>query len=58
MAGPMAQALTECKKLGLLPFVAGNRVHMVPPCNISEADAKEGIAILDEALTVIDQYAE
>jgi len=57
-AGPMAEVVGECKKRGLLPFASGNRIHMVPPCNISEADAKEGIAILDEALAVIDRYAE
>ncbi len=57
MAGPMVELLGECKKRGLLPFVVGNRIHMVPPLNISEAEAKEGIALLDEALSVVDHYA-
>lgn len=55
--GPMAEILTECKRVGLLPFVTGNRVHIAPPCNVSETEAKEGVALLDEALTVVDKYA-
>jgi hypothetical protein len=27
---------------------------MVPPCTVSEAETKEGLAILDEVLTTID----
>ena len=57
VSGPLAELNAECKKRGLLPFVAGNRVHMVPPCNISETEAKEGLAILDEALSTIDHLA-
>jgi taurine--2-oxoglutarate transaminase len=57
VSGALAELNVACKKRGLLPFVAGNRVHMVPPCNISETEAKEGIAILDEALTTIDHLA-
>jgi taurine--2-oxoglutarate transaminase len=33
-----------------------NRTHVVPACNVSEAEAKEGLAILDEALTVADAH--
>ena len=33
-----------------------NRMHVVPPCTISEAEAKEGLAILDEALPVADAH--
>ena len=57
VSGALAEVNAECKKRGLLPFVTGNRVHMVPPCNVSETEAKEGIAILDEALSTIDKYA-
>ncbi len=58
MAGPITEVVAECKKRGLLPFVTGNRVHMVPPCNISETEAKEGIALLDDALAAVDHYAQ
>ena len=53
VSGVLAELNAECRKRGLLPFVVGNRVHMAPPCNISETDAKEGIAILDEALGAV-----
>jgi taurine---2-oxoglutarate transaminase len=46
----------ECRRRGLLPFVNYNRLHVVPPCIITEAEAKEGLGILDEALAVADAY--
>lgn len=52
----MTELVAACTERGLLPFVNFNRVHLVPPCNISEADARQGLAILDEALTVADRY--
>ncbi|AYG81996.1 5-aminovalerate aminotransferase DavT [Streptomyces hundungensis] len=53
---PMAAFGAACKKRGLWPFINMNRTHVVPPCNITEAEAKEGLAVLDEALTVADEY--
>ncbi|MFE9122222.1 aspartate aminotransferase family protein [Streptomyces sp. NPDC007172] len=53
---PMAAFGAACKKNGLWPFINMNRTHVVPACNISEGEAKEGLAVLDEALTVADQY--
>jgi taurine--2-oxoglutarate transaminase len=29
---------------------------VVPPCTVSEAEAKEGLAILDEAFTAIGHH--
>jgi taurine---2-oxoglutarate transaminase len=50
-------ALTgACRSRGLIPFTNHNRLHVVPPCTISESEAKEGLAILDEALSVADAY--
>lgn len=46
----------ECRSRGLMPFTNYNRLHVVPPCTVSESEAKEGLAILDEALTVADGY--
>jgi taurine--2-oxoglutarate transaminase len=43
---------------GVLPFTNYHRLHVVPPCTISEAEAKEGLAILDEALGDIAGYYE
>ncbi|MEY9849430.1 aspartate aminotransferase family protein [Streptacidiphilus sp. MAP5-3] len=53
---PMAELAAECKKRGLWPFTNMNRFHVVPPCNVSEAEAKEGLAILDEVLTLTDAH--
>ena len=47
-----------CKARGLLPFTNYNRLHVVPPCTVSDAEAKEGLAILDEVLTEVDRYYE
>lgn len=55
-AAPMSAFAAACKKAGLWPFVNMNRTHVVPPCTVTEAEAKEGLAALDEALTVADRY--
>ncbi|MEU6992858.1 aspartate aminotransferase family protein [Streptomyces sp. NPDC046465] len=53
---PMAAFGAAAKKRGLWPFINMNRTHVVPPCNVTEAEAKEGLAALDEALTVADEH--
>lgn len=53
---PMARLVAACKERGLLPFVNFNRLHVVPPCTTTDEEAKEGLAILDEALTVADEH--
>jgi taurine--2-oxoglutarate transaminase len=53
---PMAELVAACKERGLLPFANFNRLHVVPPCTTSDAEAKEGLAILDEALAVADRH--
>lgn len=52
----MAELGAEMKKRGALPFTNFNRLHVVPPCTITDAEAKEGLAILDDAFAVIDKY--
>jgi taurine--2-oxoglutarate transaminase len=54
---PMAALVGACKSRGMLPFANFNRLHVVPPCTITDAEAKEGLAVLDEALTVADEHA-
>lgn len=44
-------------KRGLLPFVAENRLHVVPPCIVTEEEAKKGLAIIDEALAEIGHHS-
>ena len=45
-----------CVSRGLLPFANFNRMHIVPPCNITEDEVREGLSIVDEALTEVDGY--
>ena len=52
----MVEFTAECKKRGLMPFVNFNRTHVVPPCTVTDAEAKEGLAILDEVLTITDKH--
>ena len=40
---PMAALVAACKERGLLPFVNFNRLHVVPPCTITDEEAKEGL---------------
>ena len=53
---PMLAFAGAAKAQGLWPFVNMNRTHVVPPCNITEAEAKEGLAALDAALTAADEF--
>jgi taurine---2-oxoglutarate transaminase len=36
---------------GLLPFVADNRIHVVPPCVVTADEVAQALAIYDEVLT-------
>ncbi len=49
----MNELVAACKKLGLFPFNNYNRMHICPPCNITEAELREGFAILDQAFASI-----
>jgi taurine--2-oxoglutarate transaminase len=54
----MSLFVSECKKNGLMPFSNFNRVHVVPPCNVSADEVAEGVAIMDKAFTAIGKYYE
>jgi taurine--2-oxoglutarate transaminase len=49
----MNEIVATCKKNGLMPFNNFNRIHMVPPCNISEADTKLGLELLSKSLSEV-----
>ncbi|NTW39222.1 MAG: aminotransferase class III-fold pyridoxal phosphate-dependent enzyme, partial [Cellulomonadaceae bacterium] len=51
----MGRLKAELMGRGLLPFLADNRLHVVPPCVVTDAEVHRALAIYDEALTVIDQ---
>ena len=53
---PMAAFTKACLEQNLIPLVLGNRIHVAPPLNVSEPDANDGLAILDEALTAADAF--
>ncbi|HMT31494.1 MAG TPA: aspartate aminotransferase family protein [Dermatophilaceae bacterium] len=55
-AKPMLDFAAACKAQGLWPFTHFNRTHIVPPCTTSVEEVHEGLAIIDEALTVADGY--
>ena len=52
----MNEVLAACKAAGMLPFANFNRIHLVPPCNISDDDARRGLEILDTALKLADAH--
>ncbi|MFJ9696925.1 aspartate aminotransferase family protein [Kitasatospora sp. NPDC101183] len=53
---PMAELAAACKARGLWPFVNMNRFHVVPPCTVTEEEAKAGLAVLDEVLALADAH--
>jgi len=53
---PMAELVAACKQRGLMPFTNYNRLHVVPPCTVSDAEAKEGLSLLDDAFSVLAPY--
>ncbi len=57
-AKPMLDIAAACKKEGLWPFTHFNRMHVVPPCNVSADEVREGIAIIDQALDIADSYCK
>jgi taurine--2-oxoglutarate transaminase len=52
----MNAVLAACRSGGLLPFANFNRIHAVPPCNVTDAEVAEGLNILDAALDVADSH--
>jgi taurine--2-oxoglutarate transaminase len=52
----MGELMAACKKAGMIPFMNFNRIHMCPPCNVSEGQVREAFAILDQALTSISAH--
>jgi taurine--2-oxoglutarate transaminase len=46
----MGKLRTALFAAGLVPFMADNRLHVVPPCVITEDEARRGLAIIDKVL--------
>lgn len=49
-AAEVAALKSRLLSKGLLPFVADNRIHVVPPCIVSEAEVERAIEIYDAVL--------
>ncbi len=56
-AKPMQELLAACRTRGVWPFTHFNRLHVAPPVTTSLADLQLGLERIDDALTVVDQYA-
>ncbi|WBM79183.1 aspartate aminotransferase family protein [Cryobacterium breve] len=52
-AAVMAKIKAELLARGLLPFLAENRIHVVPPCVVTDAEAAEALSIYEEVLSLL-----
>jgi taurine--2-oxoglutarate transaminase len=52
----MNELIAACRQEGLLIFANYHRLHVVPPCNITAEEAREGLSRLDRALAAGDKY--
>ncbi|HWU57285.1 MAG TPA: aspartate aminotransferase family protein [Microbacteriaceae bacterium] len=50
-AAAMGRVKAALLERGLLPFVQDNRIHVVPPCIVTDADVAEAMEIYDSALS-------
>jgi len=50
----VGQLKKELMARGLLPFVADNRIHVVPPCIVTPDEVARALAIYDEAFTAVE----
>lgn len=48
---PMNAIGAACRERGLWPIVGGNRIHLAPPLISTADEVREGIAIIDEAIS-------
>ncbi|MEU4596087.1 aspartate aminotransferase family protein [Nocardia sp. NPDC023988] len=49
-AATMGKLKTGLLERGVLPFIADNRLHVVPPCVITDAEATAGVAAIRDVL--------
>ncbi|MET0734050.1 MAG: aspartate aminotransferase family protein [Microbacterium sp.] len=55
VGAPVIGALKkELTSRGLLPFTSDNRIHVVPPCVVTEDEVVQALSIYDEALTAVE----
>ncbi|KAA1420221.1 aspartate aminotransferase family protein [Nocardioides humilatus] len=54
-AALMGKAKAELVARGLLPFIADNRIHVVPPCVVTADEVATALTAYDEVLTLLDK---
>ena len=54
-AALIGRAKGELVARGVLPFIADNRIHVVPPCVVTADEVAEALAAYDEVLTLLDE---
>ncbi|HWJ07890.1 MAG TPA: aspartate aminotransferase family protein [Nocardioides sp.] len=54
-AAVMGRAKAELVARGVIPFVADNRIHVVPPCVVTADEVAEALAAYDAVLTLLDE---
>lgn len=54
---PMVELGAAAREVGFLPMMAMNRLHVVPPCIVTDDEARLGIEMVDQALSSVDKYA-
>ncbi|MDQ2837274.1 MAG: aspartate aminotransferase family protein [Actinomycetota bacterium] len=52
----MAELVGALKANGVLPFTNYHRLHVVPPCTVTEEEVREGLAAIDKALGSIGHH--
>jgi taurine---2-oxoglutarate transaminase len=52
----MGELVAALKANGVLPFTNYHRLHVVPPCTVTEDEAREGLAAIDKALGAVSQH--
>ena len=52
-AATMAALKRDLVGRGLLPFVVDNRIHVVPPAVVTPAEARQGLRLIDDALSAL-----
>ena len=53
-AAVIGKLKSELISRGLVPFAADNRIHVVPPCVVTDGEVSQALAIYDEALTSVE----
>ncbi len=52
----MNELIAACRQESMLVFANFNRIHIVPPCIITEEEVRDGLARFDRALSTVDHY--